>query len=399
MSESEHRGAARSSAARARLRALLAVTGMAAALLLTCAAPTRGAPIGPRGLSRLFANGTITSEVPESLFIAGPCDDASHVTWQVHYLSSHPPGGIAVYLLGGSAMRECIETPAALESAIHARCGKRTSVHVLGSSEQGYAQAIAMVENLPAGRAVIVVDIHHTPFAFGVQGAEAQLHGDELLLSSRKLHDLLERRFTESFDLSLDAGIKVYLAKYRRRRGLEAFESTVPISYNVHRYSQTMLWPYEMKVSRVALWRSGRGRPDGPFFNNFKLNAALLEEAVALARAKGYQVLLMETPLNAAIIGDGFDVYKSRYRHLCHDLVERYGAVYVNCNKTAGLVDLDFHDLAHLVPSGRVKWTPELARALVPLVRREAATAADPDATRPTPQPSMGHGMQSTASD
>jgi hypothetical protein len=272
-------------------------------------------------------------------------------------------------------------------------------VHVLASSEQGYAQTLAMVENLPPGHAVIVVDIHHTPFAFGVRGAEAQLHGDELLLRSRSLHDLLERRFIESFDLSLDAGIKVYLAKYRHRRGAEAFESTVPVSYNVHRYSQNMLWPYDMKVSRVALWRAGRGRPDGPFFNNFKLNAALLEETVALARAKGYQVLLMETPQNAAIIGDGFDVYKQKYRALCHDLVNRYGAAYVNCNKTAGLVDLDFHDLAHLVPSGRVKWTPELARALVPLVRREAAAPADPDATRPTPQPSTRHGVQSTASD
>jgi hypothetical protein len=67
-------------------------------------------------------------------------------------------------------------------------------------------------------------------------------------------------------------------------------------------------------------------------------------------------------------VGDAFDPYKEKYREVCLRLVAEQGAHYVNINLYAGLVNRDFYDLVHLLPSGRVKWQPRLANSLAQIL-------------------------------
>ena len=85
-------------------------------------------------------------------------------------------------------------------------------------------------------------------------------------------------------------------------------------------------------------------RPWGDFETNFDFGASTLSRVVRLAEAKGYRVLLMETPLDSAVTGDGLEPYLSRCRVVFDRIVARYGAAYCNLNPTAGLTDADFYD-------------------------------------------------------
>ena len=147
------------------------------------------------------------------------------------------------------------------------------------------------------------------------------------------------------------------------------------------------------KRSRVTEWLDGRGRPGGPFFRNFALNAAILDKLVETARAKGFQVLIMESPQNAAFIGDAFDPYKAKYRALAFEMRDAYGAHYVNLNRVVGLLRTDFRDLLHLLPTGYRTWQPRLADTLARIIADHP-----PITPTPSPSPSVSTSASSSAS-
>jgi hypothetical protein len=315
-------------------------------------------------LQERIVTGTIVDRVSQGGFLRGHRDDPSRVAYQIAFLKQHPPAGPVVYLLGGSAVRECSVSADGLARAIEQTSGVSVRVRVLASSEQKLAATLALIDNLPVGHGgIVVIGLHHTPFAYGQGSATRQLGGDEVLVRSTALRDFLAARLGGDPSASLVPGLRLYLDSYRDKRGVPAFRGP-SLTYLQHRYTQAMHWTDAFKRSRVTAWLTGRGRPDGPFYRNFAFNAALLDEAVALARSKGYQVVLMEDSQNAAIVGGAFDPYKEKYRALCDRLVTDYGAHYVNLNRSAGLVNRDFYDLMHLLPSGRLKWQPRLGGRL-----------------------------------
>ena len=312
-------------------------------------------------LQSRIVSGNVVDRVSQGRFLRGHSDDAGYVSYQVAALRRHAPAPPQVYLLGSSAVRECTVSPGGLSDAVQRSCGVRARVHVLASTDQRFAASLAVVDNLPAAAGgVVVIGLDHSDFASGIGSATRQLHGRELLVRSTLLRDFLERRLgTKQSDSMLD-GLRRYLHGYERKRGVTAFEGP-GLSYALHRYAQSQHWTDALKRSQVQIWLNGPGRPDGPFFNNFDLNAALLEEAVKAVRAKGLEVLLMEDPQNADMVGEAFDPYKEKYREVCMRLIAEQGAHYVDINRSASLANRDFHDLVQLLPSGRVKWQPRLA--------------------------------------
>jgi len=332
-------------------------------------------------LQNRIVTGGVTDTVSQGRFLCTHKDDPGHVSYQVAYLKKHPPEQPAVYLLGGSATRECFRSTDSLSDGIDTRCGVRTKVRMLASSEQKLGATLAIVDNLPAGHGgVIVIGLHHTPFCYGYGSALRQLHGNEVPVRSPALRDLIDGRLSLDETASIIPGLKLYVDKYRDKRGVSAFRGS-GISFYPHRYAQNQQWSDAFTRSRVRQWLIGRGRPGGPFYTYFDFNTALLTEAVTIARAKGYEVLLMEDPQNAAFVGDAWDKYKDKYRAVCDRLVADQGAHYVNINRSAGLVRRDFYDLMHLLPSGRKKWQPKLADELAGILR-------DHPPPSPSPHPS-----------
>lgn len=377
--------AARPSRRRGRLALVAVLTGSLALLITVGTSPRAqaGIPFGSTdALQQRIVSGSIVDTVTPGRFLRSCRDDTARVSYQVAAIKRHPPARPTVYLLGGSSMRECIVSVSGLSAAIKARCDFGVKVISLASTEQKPSAQLAIVDNLPAGAGgIIVIGIHHPTFALGVGSATRQLHGDDLLIQSLALRDFLAKRLGSAQSASLAKGLTIYLDKYLHKRGLPAF--TAPgLTYQTHRYPQTMTTTDAFKHERVQQWLNGRGRPGGPFFTYFGLDAALLEATVKLARAKGFEVLFMESSQNNTIIGDAFEPYRTKYRALCTKLVDEQAAHYVNLNRVAGLAKGDFFDLVHLLPSGRAKWQPRLADSLAQIVTDHIAT---PPGSSPSP--------------
>lgn len=341
-------------------------------------------------------SGRIVDTVSQGRFLATPRDDGGRISYQIAFIKRHPPSGPTVYLLGGSAVRECIPTCDRLTTAIERRCGVRARVRVMGACEQRLAGTLAIIDDLPPGDGdVVVIGVHHLSFVCGPAEARAQLTGITLsqplspqLTPSQALHDWVAARQSDDPPETIRAGLLLHLARYRDKRGVPAFRGA-SIAYRQHQYGQGSVLPAGAKRLSMRRWLRNRGGPDGPFYRDFDYSAALLAECVRLARAKGYEVLLMDCPQDAGVVRHAFDKYKAEYRPVCTQLVDTQGAHYANLNRTAHLVSGDFFDLYHLVPSGRVKWMPKLADTLAQIFTDHPppALALLVAASRPAPSP------------
>jgi len=331
------------------------------------------------GLQWMFTSGRFTA-VPEARFLRTPRDDWGHVSWQVGFLKRHPPKKTAVYLLGGSNVRECIESAGGLEQAIKEEAGVSTSVHDLGSTEQHFGESMAVIDNLPGTPAVALIGVNQTRFQYSPEAVAKQLEGRELVLRSPALRGaLLDTADRGRWQISILPGIMNHISGWLDKNKRALAHGRLPYNrYQEHRYHQGQIWSEELKRSKVELWTSTMGRPGGDFDSNVAFNEALLEETVKLARERGFTPVLLEVPENREIVGDSFARYKAVYQPFCSDLAARYGGAYLNFNEDIGLVNDDFRDLTHLVESGRAKWEPALAQALAPILQQTNEGEAGP---------------------
>lgn len=323
------------------------------------------------GLQWVFTSGRFTA-VAEARFLRMTRDDWGHVSWQVGELKVHPPTKPAVYLLGGSNVRECIQSEAALQQAISAQSGIDTEVHDLGSTNQHLGESMAIVDNLPPDSGVVVIGVNHTRFSYTPDEVAQQIKGRELLLRSPALrHFVASHGGPNALQVTILPGILNYLSGWAQKNERALASGRLPVNrYLPHRYFQGYQWSSAKKRSRVDQWVENRGAPGGDFDQNFAYNADLLEALAVLAKQRGLTVVLQEVPENRQIVGDSFDRYRQVYQPFCRDLAARYGGYYVDFGDQIGLVDNDFRDLTHLVESGRAKWTPALAGEIGPILQQ-----------------------------
>ena len=265
-------------------------------------------------------------------------------------------------------MRECIPGASTLNTALAARQDTPTTVRMLACTNETYAQYLAIVDNLPkAEGGIVVLAVHHAQFKVPRAESLLQLKGVELMMKSPALRDFLERRLDKELTNNLRQGLEDHLTSYRAARGAEPFRGAA-IAYRLHRYTVDDRWRDSSKKNWLTMWLREYGKPGGAFDTYFGFNAACLTEAVKVARAKGYEVVLMRCPENTYIIGDALDRFKEKYTALMDKLVAEQGAHAVNPNARAGLVNADFRDLYHLIGQGRTKWQRALADGLAPVL-------------------------------
>ena len=318
------------------------------------------------GIQRAVATGAYTV-IPLDVLLRDSADDTLHVSWTVGSLKLHPPSLPGVYLLGGSAARESIVSDSSLAAAIRSRGGPAVSAYDLSSSNQNFAESLAIVDNLPSGPGVVLVGVNPTRFVTTPAVNEQQTEGRELLLDSPTLRQYLADHYgIRSLPLSLLPGIFGYLSGYLQNHKVELRELRIPhTTYRLHRYSAAHIDTAAQKRQTVQSWNKLRAPA---FRSNLAFNLGLLQELVKRARDRGYAVVLLELPLNLQIIGSDFDWVTAAYRPRCKAIAKQYGATYIDLNSSTSLTSDDFYDIYHLVGQGREIWQNGLARQLVPVL-------------------------------
>ena len=321
------------------------------------------------GPGRLAAGGGYTHLLPETAVLRGSRDDFMNVTYQVAYLKTHPPKRPAVYLLGGSSGRECIDGGPQLAAAVRALGGPDVDAYNLSSQNQNFAQSLAIVDNLPKGSAVVLVGVNENRFGANPWRDELQLGGRELVLDSPAL-----RRFYRRRGLAPDApktilpGIANYLQGYWQAHWTALAQGRLPDKpYVLHHYSPDHVFSAAQKRALVQTWLTGRGER---FVRNAGYNAALLAELVKLGQQRGFTVVLFDLPHDFAAIGHRFDRYRAALRSRCARIAARSHVPYLRFAERLSIPSADFRDLDHLVKPGRAIFQAALARRLVPLLRR-----------------------------
>jgi hypothetical protein len=329
------------------------------------------------GVQAFVVSGRYTV-LPESLLLRNRHDDFMHVSYEVALLKRHPPTTPAVYLVGGSSMRECITSGLALGRALSARAGRRVAAYDLGSQNQTLGESMAIVENLPpapagsSARSVVVVGIAGNRFIVPSTQDELETQGRELLLAAPKLAEFAKSDQARDFPARLLPGILPgianYLMSYWRGHSTRLLEGHLPYTtYVHHKYTQSHVWSLSHKRDKVAFWVKKNGRA---FWSNVRYNARLLDLVVRTARQRGFRVVLLELPENTTAVGAAYDPYKAVYTPLAERIAARNGAIYLRPQQSDAvkLVNTDFYDITHLVEPGRAKWQHYLAEQLAPLL-------------------------------
>jgi hypothetical protein len=350
------------------LMALAAVVGLAPAVALA------EVPFGSlAALQRRIVTGTITESVPEGRFVVARYDDYGRLSYQVAALKGQRSLDPLIVIIGGSAVRECITDDDELRRVVAKRSDVRIRVVTLACAMQRLPSTLAIIDNLPRGSGIVVLGVRHTNFVGTFADADAQLNGIPILLTSKALHDFMAGEYACDPPDSMTVGLQKYLDWYARSRGVPAFQGG-ETTYMRHRYDARGHLSLTTKQAMVPRFVQNFGTaPNGAFFTYFNFNAGLLRECVRLAHKKGYQVLLMEDPLDTAAVGTAYDTYEQMYLPACQEIARQNDAHYVDINQQAGLLDTDFYDLSHLLASGRAKWTPKLTDSLVQILHDHPA--------------------------
>lgn len=262
-----------------------------------------------------------------TLALAGPAaalyrpgDDWRHVESTLKALERRPPSVPVVYLLGGSAARECITTEPAWSAQIRALGGGRVRAFNFGSSSQAFKHGITIVRAAPAVPTIVLIGLNVGRYT-SIPPKSAALPAPPALAAARGAAVYDSHRFRAGQRLS-DAA----------KRGL------------------VKQW-LRVKYPRFKARYAG--------------NVAVLRELIAVCQERGFYPVLVELPLNLRIVRHSWDGARGRYRRGARAAAAASGIPYENFIARIGLVSGDFVDLSHLAPSGRTKYQRRLSRVVV----------------------------------
>ena len=322
------------------------------------------------GFQWLFTSGAWT-DVPLDRALRNPEDSFTYISWMVGKARQQPPSTPGLYLVGGSSARESIVSGGGLAAEISRDGGPRVAAYDLGSINQNFAESLAVVDSVPDTPAWMLVGINLGRFTETRQTNAVQAQGRELLLESGAVHSFVSSRWgLEKYQYTILPGIWSYITGWAKTHGADLIEGKPPSTdYALHRYSAATRRSDSQKKRLVTKWNTSRR----PVFDQYvAANLQMLEELLKQARERGVHVVLVELPLNKQIVGDSFTTSQQQYQEPVTALAGKYGAPYIDLNKTVDIPSRDFQDLSHLIAPGRVIWQHALAKELAPLLSTDS---------------------------
>lgn len=318
-------------------------------------------------LEAAFTSGAWT-RVPLAYCLRNQRDSFTYISWTVGRVKREPPPAPLVVLTGGSSAREALVSGEGLARDVAALGGPRVVAYDLGCINQNFAETLAVADNLPRG-AWLLVGVNLGRFTADREDNARQVVGRDLLLDSPALRRFVQRRWhRQRWSWTILPGVFSYLTDVARRDGRQVLLLRPPRrAYRQHAYTTPL--PRRRKERLVEYWLATRY----PVFRrHLGDNLDLLETLLARCRERGLHAVVVELPLNRAVVGDRFDAAVAAYREPVRRLARRYGAAYLDVNAGLDIPDRCFRDLSHLLEPGRRAWQRALAAALVELLSRPA---------------------------
>jgi len=329
----------------------------------------------------LFASGAY-SGLPEERILRRSGDDFMHIAWTVSRIRREAASDPLMCLFGGSSARESIVSGSSLADEVAADGGIRLAGFDFGSSNQNFAATLAAIDNLPRNGGVMLIGLNAGRFAWSPEVNGLQSEGRRIPLASDELQKAIaELDGPQRTWLGILPGVANYLASYLSEQRASLRRLQLPWTpYRLHRYTIAGRQSDARKEETVRRWLDVRAPA---FERNLDWNLTLLEKTVALARDRGFEVVLLELPWNEEIIGDRLEPYQEAYRLPCRRIATAGGATYLDLNPELGLTNDDFYDLFHLVGEARAQWQSALAEEVAAIVPADVAavTGSEPAPT------------------
>jgi hypothetical protein len=319
------------------------------------------------------------SRIPAERFNAWSHDLWSFLPHRLGKLAAEPSGP-RVFLLGSSS----------LFHSFFGETGLRQTVRLLGGGAppeivtlhlptQNFGETLALVDNLPRGGGLVLIATSALRFRDGRREIAAAARSGHLLLASPTLARFFESKGESGtrFRFALPAFVNYLRVYLPLNRSLLA-EGKLP---------RWNLWPKREEPAQLAdLARAGEPDTDFPpeavppyppeslhhhlieRRENYREPAELLSLCIQRAKAKGYRVALLETPLNPDFrkrIAAKVAVLSA----LTRAIADGEGIESLDFTWRLGLAPSDFVDSVHLdrKRTGKARYHFALAREIVRL--------------------------------
>jgi hypothetical protein len=293
-------------AGRPALRRLLAGLLAGLLLLLLAAGGALGSAAPAGALSRTFHHG----------------DDWLHLWAVLDQFKTKPPTVPVVYLLGGSAARECTTLDKPWTDQVSRLTGRRIRAINLGAAGQSFLRDLTIVDKMPQHvPSIVLIGINLGRYATPPPATSSP-----------------------ATDLPL---------------------GSILTTYTQHRFVAGDVLGDAAKRAMVRNWLATRYPA---FRSRYSYDYHELDLLIAECQKLGLHPELVNMPFNDAIVRPALDAPRARYAKGCRALAAKYHIRYFDFVGQVGFVSRDFVDLWHCVPSGRVKFQARLSRVIHTLV-------------------------------
>lgn len=260
--------------------------------------------------------------------------DYRHALQIVADLRAFPPEVPLVVLLGGSSQRSSTVSDLSLTRQIRDKVGYKMVAFNLGSKERLLTTDRRLIGLLPDAHAIVYIGVNMGRFCRGHEDPAVNLP------KASSQAPVPQTRSIGPTDALSDMRKRQMVTEWMQQR-----------------------WP--------------------SFKKNYKYEMGVLESAVERCLQKGQHPVIIDLPLNKAIIGHQLDRPLDAYHAGCRAIARRHHIPYVQFQSKVGLGNKDFRDLWHLLPTSRIKWQRQLSETTATLMKRY-----DDMHPAPTPSPS-----------
>jgi len=273
------------------------------------------------GALALLALGIVFAAWTAPARAAASVRDWRHVWQVVDMLRAQPPEVPAVYYLGDSTARESVVSDEQWSTQMEALAGGSVPAYTLAGHNQTFGMDLQIVRALPRSSGVVLIGVCLSRFIGPPTG------------KARALSPVAA------------AGT---LSPWRR-----------------HHYDNRRPFRAAHKRTLVPRWLE---KHLAAFTRHRVANLETLGKVIEAARERGLTPLLIDLPLNEAVVKRGLDAPRSSYRHGCRLLAAKHGIRYVSFLRSLRLGSHAYFDICHLMRKGSVRWQSRLSREVARLL-------------------------------